>query len=161
MFSVNPQDMDLSTSNFKSNQHLSDSMDCDIFEDASTAFVSASHEEKPTGVTPEILEKVWRIDNETAKRTINATTQLAKQDVNTSLSRNFGTDGRMLRYRRIVLFFYTDCFFVTKKRGQRKAMSTHGFTCMQLFVSDKGYVLLCKCIVQVNSQIFCDRFQKK
>ena len=34
-----------------------------------------------------------------------------------------------------------------KKQGQRKAMSTCGFTCMQLFVSDKGYVF----VVQMHS----------
>ena len=34
-------------------------MDFDLFEDVLTAFVSDSHAEKPTGVTPEILAKVW------------------------------------------------------------------------------------------------------
>ena len=48
----------------------------------------------------------------------------------------------MLRYRRITPFFYTYCFFVTKEKGQRKAMITRGFTRMQLFVSDKGYVFI-------------------
>ena len=41
----------------------------------------------------------------------------------------------MLRYRRIKSFFYTDTFFVTKK-----AASNRGYICMQLFVSDQGYV---------------------
>ena len=88
------------------------------------------------------MTKVWRIDNATAKRTINVTTQLSRQDVNTSLSQNFGTNGRMIRYRRIVSLFYTYCLFVTKKQGQWKAISTFGFTCMQLYVSDKGYVFV-------------------
>ena len=113
-----------------------------MFEDASTAFVSASHAENPTGITPDILAKVWQIDNATAKRTINVTSQIAKQDVNTSLSRNFGTNNRILRYRLIASFFYIDCFFVTNKRGQHMAMITCGFTCMELFVMDKGYVFL-------------------
>ena len=142
MFSGNPQDMDVSTTNFKSNQTLSDLMDCDLFEDISMAFVSASHAEKSTGVTPEILAKVWRIDNATTKRTIDVTTQLARQDINTSLYHHFVTNGRILRYRRIASFFYTDCFFVTNKQGQRKAMSTRAFTFMKLFVSDKGYVFV-------------------
>ena len=86
ILSGNPQDMDVSTTNFKINQHLSDLMDCDLFEDVSTAFVSVSHVEKPTGVTTEILAKVWRIGNATSKRTINFTTQLARQYVNTILS---------------------------------------------------------------------------
>ena len=41
----------------------------------------------------------------------------------------------MLRYRRIKSEFYTDTFFVTGK-----AKSTRGYTCMQIFVSDKGFV---------------------
>ena len=93
--------MDFSRINFKNNQPLSDLMDFDFFEDVSTAFVSASHAENPTGVTPEILAKVWRIDNATAKLTINVTTHLARQDVSTSISLNFGMNNRMLRYRRI------------------------------------------------------------
>ena len=43
IFSFNPQDMDVSTKNFKINQPLSDLMNCDFFNDVSTAFVSASH----------------------------------------------------------------------------------------------------------------------
>ena len=41
----------------------------------------------------------------------------------------------MLRYRRIKSQFFTDTFFVTAK-----AKSTRGYTHMQIFVSDKGYV---------------------
>ena len=48
---------------------------------------------------------------------------------------DFGTNNRILRYRCIKLFFYTDTFFVTKK-----AASNRGYNCMQIFVSDKGYV---------------------
>ena len=92
MFTVNPQEMDVSTTNFKINQPLSYLMDCDVFEDVSTVFVRASFAENPMGVTQEILEKVWRIDNATVKLTINFTTQLARQDIYTSLSRYFGTN---------------------------------------------------------------------
>ena len=31
---------------------------------------------------------------------------------------------------------------MTKNVGQRKASSSRGYTCMQLFVSDKGYVFV-------------------
>ena len=58
MFSGKTQDMYVSTTNFKSNQPLSDLMDFDLFEDVLTEFVSDFHAEKPTGVTPEILAKV-------------------------------------------------------------------------------------------------------
>ena len=43
----------------------------------------------------------------------------------------------MLRYRRIKSYFFTDTFFVTKK-----AASSRSYTCIQIFVSDKGYVLI-------------------
>ena len=132
-----------------------------FFEDVSTAFVCASHSKNPTGVTPEILAKVCRIDIATAKCTINVITPVARQDVNISHSRNFGMNDIMLRYRQIVSFFYKYCFFVKKKKGHQKAMRTLGFTFMQLFVSDKGYVFVVpmhnaseffKC-----SSIFCTR----
>jgi len=78
-------------------------------------FASATHAEKPKGVNAELLQKIWRIDEETAKRTIKTTTQLNRQDLNSKLSRNFGTHNRMLRYRRMKSLFFTDTFFVTKK----------------------------------------------
>ena len=130
IFSANPKDSDPNDTNFKSLHPLEYLVECEceLFEDIQKSFVSASHAEKPKGVTPEILMKVWSIDNATAKRTINVTSQLARQDANTTLSRNFGTNNRMLRYRRIASYFYTDCFFVTKNVGQRKASSSRGYT---------------------------------
>ena len=118
--------------------------DCVIFEcqeavggfaDNFTAAADAAHAEKPKGVSADLLQKIWRIDNDTAKRTIGKTTQLNRQDANSKLSRNFGTNDRMLRYRRLKSFFFTDTFFVTAK-----AASHRGYKCMQIFVSDKGYV---------------------
>ena len=41
----------------------------------------------------------------------------------------------MLRYRRIKSQIFTDTFFVTAK-----AKSTRGYTHMQIFVSDRGFV---------------------
>ena len=43
----------------------------------------------------------------------------------------------MLRYRRIKSYFFVDTFYVTKK-----AESSRGYTCLQIFVSDKGYVFI-------------------
>ena len=59
-------------------------------------FASATHAEKRKGVSPELLEKIWRIDNSTAKRTICTTNQLNRQEENSKLSRNFGTKDCML-----------------------------------------------------------------
>ncbi len=49
------------------------------------------------------------------------------------MARQFSTNDRMLRYRRIQSYFFTDTIFVTAK-------STRGNKVMQLFVSDKGYI---------------------
>ena len=52
------------------------------------------------------------------------------------LSHNYGTNGRMLRYKRIRDYFFMDTFFATKKGG----CSSRGHTCCQLFVTDKGFL---------------------
>jgi hypothetical protein len=113
---------------------------CELFEhssapDSASAILGATLASRPRGVTAETLSKIWRIDYETAARTLKVTTQLNHQGGNENLSRHFGTNDRMLRYKRIKSEFYTDTFFVTGK-----ARSTRGYTCMQIFVSDKGFV---------------------
>ena len=62
---------------------------------------------------------------------------MRKHEVKGPLTRNFSTNDRMLQYKRINTHFFTDTFFVTKK-----AKSTCDNTCMQLFVSDKGFVFV-------------------
>ena len=52
-----------------------------------------------------------------------------------TLSQQFTTNDRVLRYRWIQSVFFTDTMFTTPK-----AKSTHGNTCCQVFVSDKGFV---------------------
>ena len=97
--------------------------------------VGAIHAERPGGVNAKHLAKVWRINLETAERTLEMTSQRRKIDGDSTLSKNMSTNDRMLRYRRINSFFFTDTLFATKK-----AKSTWKNTCMQLFVSDKGFV---------------------
>ena len=117
--------------------HDDDELFCDepIVGRMTLADVDAAHANPPKGVTAKDLAKVWRIDVETARKTLQNTTQLKKQDGNNTLSRNFSTNDRMLRYNRIKSFFFTDTFFVTGK-----AKSLRGNTCMQIFVSDLGFV---------------------
>ena len=93
---------------------------------------------KPKGVSAEFLSKIWRIDVKDAQRTLEVTTQLLKRADDPTLSRNYPTNDRMLRYRRIHQYFFMDTFFATKKAGK----SSRGYTCMQLFVTDKGFVYL-------------------
>ena len=90
---------------------------------------------QPKGVTPELLSKILTILYKIAEETLPVTSQLNIHGENTSLARNLGMNDRMLRYWRIKSQFFTDTFFVTAK-----ARSTRGYTHMQIFVSDKGFV---------------------
>ena len=96
-------------------------------EDAINAyFVSSTEAGKPKEVTPEMLSKIWRIDLEAAKRTIEVTSQSGVRSGLNNLSRNFSTNDRMLRYKRIKEYFYMDTFFASKKGGR----SSRGHTCV-------------------------------
>ena len=90
---------------------------------------------KSRGVDPKHLSKIWRISHD-AQRTIDVTTQTSIQTDDPVLSRNYSTNDRMLRYKRIKDFFFMDTFFATKKGGQ----SSRGHTCCQLFITDKGFI---------------------
>ena len=93
---------------------------------------------KSRGVDPKHLSKIWRISHDDAQRTIDVNTQMSIQTDDPVLSRNYSTNGRMLRYKRIKNFFFMDrsTFLATKKGGQ----SLRGHTCCQLFVTDKGFI---------------------
>ena len=82
-----------------------------------------------------MLPNIWSIDHKISEKTLQVTTQLNHNIENTSLARNMGTNNCMLRYRRIKSHFFTDTFFVTGK-----SRSTKGYSCMHIFVSDKGFV---------------------
>jgi hypothetical protein len=49
---------------------------------------------RPNGISAIDLAKVWSINEENARRTLNITTQLKQQDADGSLSRNFSTNVR-------------------------------------------------------------------
>ena len=57
----------------------------------------AAHATQPKGVTAQDLSRLWRIDLETAKRTLEVTTQLQRREDDPSLTRNYKTNDRMLR----------------------------------------------------------------
>ena len=99
-------------------------------------FSHSTNASRPRGVTPEHLSKIWRISQEDAKRTIDMTTQTSVRTQDPTLSRNYGTNDCMLRYKRIKDYFFMDTFFATKKGGR----SSRGHTCCQLFVTDKGFL---------------------
>ena len=81
--------------------------DCGML-DASDKMMKASasdtHTKKTKGVSIELLENIWRINQETDKRTTRMKTQLNRQGVNSKLLRNFGTNDRMIWYRKIKSF---------------------------------------------------------
>jgi hypothetical protein len=104
--------------------------------DLDEIMVSAAHAGKPKGVDPSHLSKIWKIDLKTAERTLEVVSQSSKRTDDPKLSRNYGTNDRMLRYKRISEYFFMDTFFATKKAGK----SSRGHTCCQLFVTDKGFV---------------------
>ena len=79
---------------------------------------STAHTEKSREVDPKHLSKIWRISHEDAQRTIDATTQTSTRTDYPTLSRNYSTNDRVLRYKRINDFFFMDTFFATKKGGQ-------------------------------------------
>ena len=97
---------------------------------------SATHARKPRGIDAAHLSKAWRIDLDAAERTLEVTSQLSRRSDDPKLSRNYGTNDRMLRYKRITEWFFMDTFFATRKAGK----SSRGHSCCQLFVTDKGFV---------------------
>ena len=107
-------------------------VDLDMTDDL---FVSAAHVEMQNGINKEHLSKIWWISEKEAGNTLKVTSQLNKQDADSTISRKFGTNDRMLRYRRINSHFFSDTFYATGS-----ATSIRGYSCMQIFVSDKGFV---------------------
>lgn len=104
--------------------------------DLNDVMASAAHAIPRKDLDAQHLAKVWRIDVEAAKRTLEITTQTRKHTANPTLSRNYSTNDRSLRYNRINEYFFMDTFFATRKAGA----SSRGHTCCQLFVTDKGFV---------------------
>jgi hypothetical protein len=103
--------------------------------DLDEIMITANHAMKSKGVDPAHLSKIWRIDLKTAERTLEVVLELNKRVDDPTLSRNYGTNDRMLRHKRIAECFFMDAFFATKKAGK----SSQGHTCCQLFVADKGF----------------------
>ena len=117
---------------------------------------SSAHMNPSRGVSAETLSKVFRVDRETAARTIKVTSELSCPSTTTSLSQNFSTNDQMLRYRLLNSFFFTDTIYVTKK-----AKSKRGNLAMQLFVSDKGFFLYVPWNQRVNFLLHWSALRRK
>ena len=75
---------------------------------------SAMHVNKSRGVDAPHLAKIWRIDQEVAKKTLAITSQHSKHTDDPKLSWNYGTGDQMLRYKQINDYFFMDNFFSTQ-----------------------------------------------
>ena len=109
------------------------------FQGAIGSKTSAISMSKPKGISPEELAKVFRIDLPTAKQTLRNTSQRLKRSKNLTLHRRYRTNDRMLRYQHLREYFYMDTMFASSKSGK----TTRGNMCMQLFVTDRGFVFVC------------------
>ena len=101
-------DFDLTELNDDANEVLLDNL-----------MASTAQAGKSRGVDPKHLSKICRISHDDAQRTINVTTQTSNQTDDPVLSRNYSTNDRMLRYKKIKDFFM-DTFFATKKGGNHQ-----------------------------------------
>jgi hypothetical protein len=118
--------------------------------DLDNTMIKAAHARRHKGSDAEHLLKVWRISTAAAERTLDITTENSKRTNDPKLSRNYGTNDRMLRYKRINEHFFMGTFFATKKAKK----SSRGHTCCQLFGSDKGFVFIVPMKTKNTSDIF-------
>ena len=110
--------------------------DLELSLDLDEVFASGVRASRQRWLDAEHLASIWRISYDDAKRTIELTSQHSKCTVNPDLTQNYGTNDHMLRYHWIRDYFYIDTFFATSKGGK----SSHGNTCCQLFMTDKGFL---------------------
>ena len=72
-------------------------------------------------ITPEQLATNWNIDLDTARRTVEVTTQRGVRTVsNPSLSRRYRTNDRQLRYRRIPFDMFSDAMIASVPSWHRR-----------------------------------------
>ena len=69
---------------------------------------------------------------------MDVTTQLNNKDADSTLSRRFSNNDRVLRYKRLDSLFHTDTFYI------KQVVSKQGFSMMQIFVIGKGFVKVYK-----------------
>ena len=99
--------------------------------------IAAVTAERTRGVSADHLSKVWMIAHDEAAKTLKVTSHGLCIDMDSSLSRNVGTNDWAVRYCHIKSYFYLDTLFVT---GQAKSSPRN--ICAQLFVLDKEFVAI-------------------
>ena len=92
------------------------------------------------------LSKIWHIDKNIAKCTLDITTQRSFWKDNPKLSHNYGTNNRILRYKYLTKFFYMDTLFASSKSKN----SSRGHTFAQVFVAGKGAVYVVPMKIEIE-----------
>ena len=118
----------------KLEESLADVLAPDHMEEVIAA-VSSAQASRSQGVDGKHLSKLWMISEKLGDGAAERNTQLCRHNADNHLSRNFSTNDRMLRYRRIQCAFYTDTM-----HANPRAVSLRQNKCCQVFVSDKGFV---------------------
>jgi len=98
--------------------------------------VLSAQASRSRGVSKEFLSKLWLVPENLAEKEIERNTQLRRQSKDNTLSRNYTTNDRMLRCKRLESVFFSETMFATKHK------STRGNKCCQVFISDKDCIAL-------------------
>ena len=118
-------------------EELEESLSSILDDSQINAVIKAVEASKTKGADAARLSKLWMINEELAQGALDQNRQLVRHSSDNILSRQISTNDRMLRYRRIQSVLFTDTMF-----AQPKAKSSRGYTCCQVFVSDKGFVVV-------------------
>mmetsp|Transcript_10819 Transcript_10819/g.15255 ORF Transcript_10819/g.15255 Transcript_10819/m.15255 type:complete len:529 (+) Transcript_10819:911-2497(+) len=118
---------------FVDGTNLNDFENLPIEVSSTLMIVSAVTASNPKKINKTFLSKIWRVKEDDAQKALDQSTILMRKGSMNALSKRFPTNDRMLRYRRLNSHFFTDTFF-------SKVKSLRGFTCAQVYVSDKGFL---------------------
>ena len=78
----------------------------DDLYDLDQVFMSGEEATGGKGVRAQHLSKVWWISHEDAQQMLDVTSQHGNRPVDPQLAKNYGTNDRMLQYKRIKEYFY-------------------------------------------------------
>ena len=96
-----------------------------------TADGSKSH------VSPQQLSDIWNIGLETARKTLQVTTRLCPRTGDgITLNRRYANNDRMIRYKHLPTNIFMDTMFASRRVGK----SYRGYTCVQVYASEFGWV---------------------
>ena len=118
--------------------------DAKVFPDEYRQAASMASGERGSVLTKEILARRWGIGLETAKKTLQVTTQKGIRRVLHPTERRYRTRQAHMRYPTLNTRFYSDTMFATTK-------SVRGYKCAQIFTDGKGYDLFYPMITEADA----------